>query len=110
MSLFELLIFSTNIILSVSVVPAVVYEKQTGEYKGFLDPAAIFWLGVAAAAAWTMILISESPRVEPWQYSVISILFVIFGARFMVEGMHHHFHGEWLHKRGIWLLKKSRNP
>ncbi len=107
MSFYELLLLCPNIFLSVGVVPTTIYDRETGQYKGFANIPTVFWLLVAAVAAWLVILASEAPRVAPWQYSIMSIVLVALGARFVVEGLHEHLHGTWLHKEGIWLLPKK---
>ena len=106
MSLIELFAFLANIILGVSVLPSVIYDKESGIFKGYLRPVPILCLLVAAFAGWLHIAIAEAPRVAPWQYSVFSVIFVVIGSRFMVEGIHRRFHGNWLRKEGVWLLRK----
>ena len=106
MNLIDVFTFLANIILTVSVLPAVIYDKETGEFKGYLSSTPILCLLVAAFAAWLHIVNAEAPLVEPWQYSLFSVVFVTIGSRIMVEGIHRRFHGGWLHKEGVWLLRK----
>lgn len=50
MGLVNFVAFLANIFLTVNFVPAVIYDQKTGEFKGYLHPAPIFWLVVAAVA------------------------------------------------------------
>lgn len=106
MGIINAIAFLANIFLTVNFVPAVIYDQKTGEFKGYLHPAPIFWLAVAAVAGWLLIASAESPRAEPWQYAVFSVVFVVIGSRIVIEGLHRKLHGAWLRKEGIWLLRK----
>lgn len=96
------------VLLMVILLPLAIYDRKQGEYKGFFNPLAMLWLAVAAAAAWRLNVSSESPRIEvAWQFAAFSVLYIILGARIMVEAMHRKIHDRWLHKQGVWLLKQS---
>ncbi len=95
------------VLLMVILLPLAIYDRRKGEYKGFVNPLAVLWLAAAAATAWRFTVNSDSPRFEAWQFAVFSVLFMIVGARIMVEEMHRKIHGEWLHKQGVWLVRKS---
>lgn len=95
------------VLLMVTLLPLAIYDRKKGEYKGFFNPLAVLWLVAAAAAAWRLNVVSESPRIEAWQFSTYSVLCMIVGARIMVEAMHRKIHDGWLHKQGVWLLKQS---
>lgn len=107
LAVFDLLIAGSPLLPMVLFLPMTIYDNKKGEYKGFLRPLAIFWLAVAAAGAWRSVEISTSPIFNPWGYAVFAVLFTILGARVMVEEVHKLLFGEWMHKKGIWLLKKS---
>ncbi len=104
---FDLFIWGIPVLLIVVLLPMTIYDQEKGEYKGFLSPLAMLWLAAAAATGWRFMVISESPRLEPWEYAVVSAVFAVAAARIMVEAMHRRIHGEWLHKQGVWLLKMS---
>lgn len=95
------------VLLMVILLPLAIYDRKKGEYKGFFNPLAALWLVAAAAAAWRLNVSSESPRIEAWQFAAFSVLYMIMGARIVVEAMHRKIHDRWLHKQGVWLLKRS---
>ncbi len=103
---FDQFIWGIPVLLIVILLPLTIYDQKKGEYKGFLSPLAILWLVSSAATGWRFMVISESSRLEPWEYAVVSAVFAVAAARIMVEAMHRRIYGEWLHKHGVWLLKK----
>ena len=108
MSVVDSFLWGMPVLLMVILLPLVIYNRKKGEYKGFVNPLAILLLAASAAVGWRFIATSASPRLEPWELAIISVLYTILGSRIMVEIMHNRFHGEWLRKKGVWLLKKSR--
>ncbi len=94
------------VLLAVMFVPLTIYDRKHGTYRGFLNSQALFWLAVTALVAWRETE-SAATGFAPWVSAVAMVLFTMVAARLVVEEWHRHLHGAWLHRQGIWLLKKS---
>lgn len=104
----DFLLGGLPILLMVFLLPVSIYDRERGEFKGFFRPLPLFWIAVSALAAWRGVETSPSSTFEPWKFAAIMVSITILAARITVKELHRHFHGEWLHKQGVWLLKKSR--
>jgi len=107
LGVIDFLLSGLPILLIVMLLPLAIYNQEKGEYKGFLNPLALFWIAVAGLCAWRTNANLSSPIFEAWEFTSFMVVFTILGARWIVEEMHRKRHGDWLHKQGIWLLKKS---
>jgi len=111
-SFFEGVALASSLVSAIAVVllPAIIWDSETGRYRGYFNRKALGVLFAVAAFA-TIISFRQGNSSQVVFADVGFYLFIaIFISRVFVELSHHHKFGVWLHRCYHKMTEDAETP
>ena len=88
------------------ILPRAVWNPQKGVFHGYLCFHAIAVMALLCLMFGTTSFLQGESGSEILASIAFHLILGVIGSRIMVEYAHKTMFDEWLHKQGVWLLKK----